>query len=147
MNIILILGPEFNFWALKAFYLFFFLLLYKILDRYITRPYWFWDLNSVFELLELIFKKITPKSVFFLVRYKILDEWIYHTTILILGPKFRFWALGDYFKIFYPQNCIFSCSIQKSLSMDMSHDHTDFGTQILFVGFGFLGYWVFGLLF
>jgi hypothetical protein len=33
---------------------------------------------------------LTPKSIFFLAPFKILDRWIYHTTILILGHKFRF---------------------------------------------------------
>jgi hypothetical protein len=33
---------------------------------------------------------LTPKSIFFLTSCKIPDGWIYHTAILILGPKFRF---------------------------------------------------------
>jgi hypothetical protein len=36
---------------------------------------------------------LTPKSIFFLVPFKISDRWIYHTNILFRALKFRFWAL------------------------------------------------------
>jgi hypothetical protein len=49
-----------------------------------------------------IFAFLTPKSIFFLAPCKIPDRWIYHTTMLILGPKFRFWALEVYFCLFDP---------------------------------------------
>jgi hypothetical protein len=61
------------------------------IDGYITRPYWFWGTNSVFGLSELIFTYLTHKSTYFLYLYKISDRLMGRTTILILGPKFRFW--------------------------------------------------------
>jgi hypothetical protein len=41
-------------------------------DRYITRPYLFWALNSVFWLCRLIFTFLTLKIIFFLAPCKIL---------------------------------------------------------------------------
>jgi hypothetical protein len=97
-----------SFWPPKVYI---FLLHVKFLiDGYITRPYWFWAPNSVFGLWGPIIAFLTPKIMFFLAPLKIPDRWIYHTTILILGPKFRFWALEAYYSLFDPQNYIFSCS-------------------------------------
>jgi hypothetical protein len=45
----------------------------------------------------------TLKSIYFLALCKIPDRWICHTTKLILGPIFRFWALKAYFRLFDPQ--------------------------------------------
>jgi hypothetical protein len=98
------------FWPTKVY---FFLLHVKFpIDGYITRPYWFWALRLICALW-------TPKSTYFHTPFKILDRWIYHTTILILCNKFRFWALGAYFSV-----------------LDISHDHIDFGPQIPFLGSG-----------
>jgi hypothetical protein len=80
-------------------------------DGYITRPYWFWAPNSVFGLWGPISVFLTPKSIFFLAPFKIPERWIYHTIILILGPKFRFWALRAYLRLFDPKKYIFSCSM------------------------------------
>jgi hypothetical protein len=60
---------------------------------------------------------------------EIPDRWMYDTTILILGSKFRFWALGAYFCLFEIQMYIIS------RSMDISHDNIDFGLQIPFLSF------------
>jgi hypothetical protein len=54
-----------------------------------------------------IFAFLTPKSIFFLTTCKILNRWIYNTTIFILGPKFRFCALKAYFNLFDPKKYIF----------------------------------------
>jgi hypothetical protein len=72
------------------------------IDGYITRPYWFWVPNSDFGLWRLIFAFLTHKSIFFLAPCKFPERWIYHTTIPILGPKFRFWALKTYFRLTDP---------------------------------------------
>jgi hypothetical protein len=89
------------FWLTKV--CFFLLPVQFPIDGYITRPYWCWALNSVFGLWRLIFTFLIPKGIFFLVPCKIPNRWIYHMTILILSPKFRFWALKAF--------NIFSCSI------------------------------------
>jgi hypothetical protein len=80
------------------------------IDGCITRPYWFWAQNSVFELWRLIFAFLDPKSVFFLTSFKIPNH---HTTRLLLEPKFRFWALGAYFRLSDPNSIFFltSCKI------------------------------------
>jgi hypothetical protein len=116
---ILILGPKFRFWALGAYLrlfdpqkIYISLLHVKFpIDGYITRQYWFWAPNSVFGLWEPIFAFLTPKNILFLAPCKIPDRWIYHTTILILGPKFRFWAFGAHFRLFDLQKYIYSCSM------------------------------------
>jgi uncharacterized protein YggT (Ycf19 family) len=56
--------------------------------------------------------------------------------ILIFGPKFSIWVLKAYFCSFDPQKYIISWSMLNSRSMDISHDHTDFGPQIPFLGSG-----------
>jgi hypothetical protein len=63
--------------------------------------------------------------------------------MLILSPKFRFWALKAYFSFFDPWKYIYSSSIKKFRSMDISHDHTDFEPQIPFLGSEglFLPFW------
>jgi hypothetical protein len=43
----------------------------------------------------------------FLAPCKIPERWIYHTTILILGPKFRFWAWRLIFAFLTPKNMLF----------------------------------------
>jgi hypothetical protein len=58
-------------------------------------------------LYRLIFAFLTSKSLFFLTS----DRWMYHTTILILGPELRFWALKTYFQLFDLLKCIFSYSM------------------------------------
>jgi hypothetical protein len=91
---------KFRFRALRAYFHLFdsqkyiFLLHIKFpIDGYYTRPYWFWSSNSVFRLWGFIFTLLTPERILFLAPYKITNRWIYHTTILFLEPKFRFWAL------------------------------------------------------
>jgi hypothetical protein len=121
-----------HFWPLKVY---FFLLHVKFpIDECLTRPYWLWAPNSAFGLLRLIFAFLTPKSIFFLTPCKIPDRWMYHTTILIVGSKFRFYALKAYFRLFDPQKYIFSYSMWTSRSMDALHDHTDYGVQPPFLG-------------
>jgi hypothetical protein len=38
---------------------------------------------------------------------KIPERWIHHTTILILGPQFLFWALKVSFAFLTPKNIVF----------------------------------------
>jgi hypothetical protein len=95
---------------------------------------WFWASNSAFGLWGLIFAFLTPKIIVFHGLCKFPDWWIYHMTILILGLKFRFWVLKAYFYLFDPLKYIFSSFKLNSWSMDTSHDHTNFGTQIPFLG-------------
>jgi hypothetical protein len=84
---------------------------------YITRPYWFWSLNSVFEIWRLIFTFLTHKSIFilapckipdrwmfFFATCKIFDRWKYHTAILILGLGglfLPFWTSKVYYYFIY----------------------------------------------
>jgi hypothetical protein len=65
--------------------------LYMKYDIFLVREFlMFWGLSSLFGLRRFIFAFSTLYSIFFLTPFKIPDRWIYHTTILILGPKFRF---------------------------------------------------------
>jgi hypothetical protein len=96
-TIILILASKFRFWALKAFppvwspNVYFFMLLVKFpIGGYVSRSYWFRSPNTVFRPWRLIFIFCDPQK---LATCKIIDRWIYHKIILILKPKFRFWAL------------------------------------------------------
>jgi hypothetical protein len=98
---ILILGPKIHvcassFWPQKVY---FFLLRIKLpIDRFITQQYRFRSTCSVFRLWRPTFDFSTP-NLFNLHLHKIYDRWIWicHTTILILGLKFRFWAFRAYF--------------------------------------------------
>jgi hypothetical protein len=45
-------------------------------------------------------------GILFLQLYKISNQRIYHTTILILDPIFRFWALRAYFHFVDPQKYV-----------------------------------------
>jgi hypothetical protein len=117
------------------------------INRFFTRPYRFRSTNLVFgyeglfspfaplkiciffiyiqckipEGWRLIFNILTPKRIFF--------RYTYHTTIQILEHKFHFWPLRAYFRLFNSLKHIFSSSILNSRSMNISHDHTGFGTQ------------------
>jgi hypothetical protein len=75
----------------------------------------FWGLSSVFGLWRHIFVLLTPKCIYFLTLCKILDRWIYLATILIFGPKFRFWALKTYLRLFDLKGIFFfaPCKISK----------------------------------
>jgi hypothetical protein len=79
---ILILGPKFRFWALKAYF--------RLLHIQKSEKNFF---SMHFLKCSLVF--------IFLVRKLIFD---------ILRPKFRFWALKAYFHLFDPQKYIFSYS-------------------------------------
>jgi hypothetical protein len=50
-----------------------------------------------------------PKFRFWALKayFRLFDRWIYHTTILILGTKFRFWALGPIFACLTPKRIYF----------------------------------------
>jgi hypothetical protein len=91
-----------------------------------------------FRTLEAYFRLFDPPKYIFFGSCETPVRWIYDTTsdttILILGPKFRFWALEANFCLFDPQKYTFSCSMLNSRSMDISHDDTDFGPQIPFLG-------------
>jgi hypothetical protein len=78
-----------------------------ISKKALFQPTLLWSPNSIFGLWP-IFTFLTPKSIFFLTLYKIPNRWICLTIILILNPKFRFWALKAYFYGFDPQKYIFS---------------------------------------
>jgi hypothetical protein len=124
-----VLVPKFCFGLLRLILAFsppkkyFFLLLVKFpINGYVTRSYGFCSSNSVFGLWRLIFAFLTLKSILFLTPCKIPDRWICHTIILILEPKFRFWALAAYFRFFNPQKYTFSSSLWNSRSTDRSHD-------------------------
>jgi hypothetical protein len=98
-----ILGPEalFSpFWPPKDHIFFIYIQFPNV--GCITWPFRFWNPNSVFGLWRLIFAFLTPKSLFFLTPCKIPDRRIIHTTILILGPKFRFLGSGGLFLPFWP---------------------------------------------
>jgi hypothetical protein len=58
---------------------------------------------------------LTPKSIFFLASCKIPNRWIYHTTILILGPKFRLWATNSVFGLCRPFDFVFRASFRKKV--------------------------------
>jgi hypothetical protein len=120
---ILILGPNFFFglWRFNPPFkpppfkppkISFFLLHIKFPnDRYITRPYWFLAPNSVFGLWRLIFAFFASKCMFNFVPCKIPERWMFHSTTLILGPKFRFWALKACFFLYDPWKYVFCCSM------------------------------------
>jgi hypothetical protein len=60
--------------------------------------------HTDFGLWRLIFAFLTPKNIFFLTSCKISDRWIYHTTILILEPKFRYELWGPIFTFLTPRS-------------------------------------------
>jgi hypothetical protein len=104
-----------------------------LIDGYITRPYWFWNPNSVFGLWSPIFSFMTPKSIYFLDLYNISDRLmgrIFEAPVPSLGilriPNFKlqtsiykmFWiseflnlAFSEIFSIFWQlllltNNCV-----------------------------------------
>jgi hypothetical protein len=82
---------------------------------------------------EPIFAFLTNKSLFFHAPCKISDRSINHTTILI----FQFLGSEGSFSPFRPLKYILFSSVLNSWSMDLSHGHTNFGTQItLFLPYG-----------
>jgi hypothetical protein len=68
---ILNLNPKFRFWALMAYFYFFYPQKFPV-GGYITRSYWFWSPNSVFAVWSLFFTFLAP--IYFLHRYKISDR-------------------------------------------------------------------------
>jgi hypothetical protein len=60
-----------------------------------------------FLALKAYFHLFDPQKYIFLSKCKISERWIHHTTMLILGLVFRFWAV----RLFDPQKCKFSTSV------------------------------------
>jgi hypothetical protein len=71
-------------WPLKVYI--FFIYIKFLIDRYITRPYWFWNPNSVFGLWGPIFTFMTPESIYFLDLYRISDRLRCHMLYFIFEP-------------------------------------------------------------
>jgi hypothetical protein len=66
---------------------------------YITRACWFWSPNSVFGLWRPLVRLFDhQKNIFSIFYRKFSDQWI-----LILKPKFYFWALRAILQPFDPQ--------------------------------------------
>jgi hypothetical protein len=160
-SIILILEPKFRFWALKVYFWFlipksiFFLTLCKITNRLICHTIiLILGLNSIIGLWGAYFAFLTPRSVFFLTSCKIPDRWIniQAQSIILLFSVFKsicfFWLTQSNAFEISNQNALLLFNVcesnflsNKKISwltglVDMSHDHTDFEAQILFLGSG-----------
>jgi hypothetical protein len=59
-----------------------------LIDGYITQPYWFWALKSMYVPRRLIFAFLTPKSIFFRIKLPI-DR--------LITQQYRFWSTYSVF--------------------------------------------------